>query len=459
MSIMKRAAVMAVSMICIVSALSGCTTSKNAAEDEAAKAQADAERLSREMKQNDYRGGVTRTNQLKTAVLDTIETMKSNNVTLRSSNPNSFWTTDGYQDFVVNFLSAPIIEDTQWFNEEETSWDEIVSWMGTVDSSFTKTTDSGFSLIDGIDIKRNEKDDYTVLNVPVSGVMFAGQENSESDIKGTENYKVLYDCDKDWCKAYSTLDLNTDYIPDIVPEIYEYARLDDNTFVVQTSRERLMVILEPAEQDTDFEDRTVKEFYYSKLVQDGMRTTYEPYHALAEYDDETGEFLDQNSMKNKAIQGYKVINGDGDIATQYGKKESLFLKEDVSKLGTDWVFEDRSLQQTICYKDRCLVVITYNKLTEKYELFTYSAENVTDSDIKKLENMVKIEGLVGNRGIPEIEIPKQDMNEIVKKQQENADDRDELGEADAEVDSALEEMREKANARKDGDVEYVDSIE
>ncbi len=458
MTIIKRTTLMAVTLMCIISALSGCTTSKDAAGDDEAKAAAKAEKLAKEMQQNDYRGGVTRTNQLKEAVLDTMETMKSNNGKLRDSKPNSFWSDKDYQDFVVNFLSQPIINDTQWFNEEETSWEDIVSWMGSVESSFTQESDGNYSFKEGIQIERNEKDDYSILNVPVSGIMFTNKENSESDIKGTEIYNILYDCDKDWCKAYSLLDLNTEYIPDIVPEIYEYARLDDNTFLVQTSRERLMVILDPAENDTAFSERTVKEFYYSKLVQNGMRTTFDPYHALAEYDDETGEYLDTNAMKNRALQGYKILNSEGDIATQYGRNDSMFLADDVYKLGIDWVFEDSSLQQAICYKDRCLVVTTYNKLTEEYERFTYSASTVSESDIKALEDLVNDDELVGDkRQIDDIDIPQTDMDTISKNK--DADDGEDLNTVDAEANEKIAQMRDKANAREDGDVEYIDSPE
>lgn len=479
MKIMKRAAVIAVTMMCIASVFSGCTTSKDANGNDEAKAKAAAETLAKEMKQNDYRGGVIRTGQLKNAVLSTMETMKSNNITLRESNPNSFWTTEGYQDFVVNFLSEPIINDTQWFNEEETTWEDIVDQMNKVQSSFTIPSDGSYTLKPGIEVQKNEKDDYTILNVPVEGLMFTNKDTSPSDFTGIETYKILYDCDKDWCKAYSILDLNTELIPDIVPELFEYARLNNDTFVIQTSRERLLVILDPSEQDVDFTQRTVKEFYYSKLVQDGMRTTFKPYQALAEYDEETGEYLEDNSMMNKAIQGYKVINGNGDIATQYGKSDSLFLNPDVSSIGIDWVFEDKSLQQAICYKDSCLVATTYNKLTESYERFTYVAESVTDPDkhIQELINLVEKDELVGKRAIPDIEIPEQDIDAIMKNKKENegTDTEDKEGDTETEsnaegdtesksdpvddaANSALEEMREIANSREDGDIEYVDSV-
>lgn len=68
-----------------------------------------------------------RTLTLKNMILDVMDGMKQNNGVVRSENPNSYWTTDGYQDFVSTLLDNSIIEDTQWFNEEETDWDTILS--------------------------------------------------------------------------------------------------------------------------------------------------------------------------------------------------------------------------------------------------------------------------------------------------------------------------------------------
>lgn len=91
----------------------------------------------KEIRQNDYRGGVIRTYALQENILSVMESMKQNNITIRSDSPNSFWTNEGYQDFVVNFLNSPIMNDTQWFNEEETDWATITSQLISVNNSFT----------------------------------------------------------------------------------------------------------------------------------------------------------------------------------------------------------------------------------------------------------------------------------------------------------------------------------
>lgn len=458
--------------VCLCGLLTGCTTSKNgqgAEKSDAEQAAAAERRATKEVQLNDYRGGVIRTGYLKDFVIAAMENMKTNNAKLRTDNPNSFWTTEGYQDFVVNLLSIPIISDSQWFNEEETTWEDVLAQMSSVESSFTTKSDNGYALKAGITIQHNEKDDYAVLGVPVSKYVFSPNYYSTSNVTvdGVSNYRFLYDSDKDWCKAYAALTLSNQFINPITQQMFEYARLDDNTFAIQTSRERLLVVLAPVEQDTDFRERTVREFYYSKLTQDGMRTTFEPYVPIAEYDEETGKLDQDAASKNRTLQSYKIFNDKGDVAVLYGKNDSMFLTDDIAKnIGTEWVFEDKSLQQAICYKDKCLVVTTYNKLTEKYERFTYSADTVKDADIQKLEALVSIEGLVGEQEIPDIEIPEVNPEDFKKEETTPAEpaDSDNAAEpeasdetpADAVDDAAnseLDAMREQANQRQDGDSE------
>lgn len=113
---------------------------------------------------------------------------------------------------------------------------------------------------------------------------------------------MLYDCDKDWCKAYQETDVNSSYtvMPEITTQMFEYARINNDTFAIQTSRERLLVVLNPADSDTLISGRTIKEFYYSKLTQDGQRTTFTPYEELEEKDSK-GEIIVENEAKTRSF--------------------------------------------------------------------------------------------------------------------------------------------------------------
>lgn len=396
----KRIACLALSIISILS-FAGCESSTSA--EDADKANAEA-RLAMELKQNDYRGGIVRMQALQNSVLKVLDTMKSNNVALRQESPNSFWSADMYQDFVATFLNIPIINDTCWFNEEEASWESTIEQISSKENSFTVAGEGGQYRLNAA-IVRNEKDDYSVSGV--KGTFYLDSAN-KTPYEGDRTYRVLYDCDKDWCKAYAAQFVD-EAIPDVTAEMFEYMRINENTFAIQTSRERLMIVLKPSDTDMDIREREVKEFYYSKLIKDGMRTTFTPYEPLPEMDEALGTVLEENIKTNEYMSQFTGINEKGDLSIYYGQNDSVFFRSPEEITPENYVFEDKSLQQSICYKDGVLVVTSYNKLSGIYERFTYSLKG-DGSDATKalnakvaeeLERMVEINNLVGIQDISE----------------------------------------------------------
>lgn len=343
-----------------------------------------------EIQQNDYMGGIKRTLSLKESVLKVMEDMRVNNKVLREDSPNSFWTADGYQDFVSTFLDANIINDTKGFNEERADWEATVGVIGSSKNSFTSYSDGSYRLKGDVNIRRNEKDDYSVSNVKLTLSFLVN--SSLKSLSGNADYRILYDCDKDWCKAYATMKADGS-LPQVTADMFEYQRVNNDTFAIQTSRERFLVILDPVETDTDIRQRTIKGFYYSKLVQEGQRTTYTPYEPLPEKD-ENDKKLSANVIKNETMDSYPYMNDKGDFAVRYGEHDSMFYLSP-QEMTTDWVFEDKALQQGIVYENGILVVTTYNKLSTDYERFVYTKIDADTSKSEALENLVVIKDLVG----------------------------------------------------------------
>ena len=455
----KILAFLLASMMCI--SMTACNKKEELSEEELA-AQAAIEQENKEILMNDYRGGVKRTLALKNSILELVDTMKANNVTVRESNPNSFWSKDDYQDFVTNFMNTDIINDTQWFNEEEADWEQTYTQICSQSSHYTQKADGGYALKEGVSITRNEKDDYSV-----SGLKNKTIRTGNSSYEGTANYRILYDCDKDWCKAYMSLTVDQNIAP-VTAELFEYARIDNDTFAIQTGNERILIKLESADSDTDIRQRTIKEFYYSKLVSDGARTTFEPFETLAEYDAGNSNLYSSANVKtNEAMQQYPELNDRGDVATLYSKNDSLFLSEilfasegedtesetDDSKKeekkkskneetgisatdkAREWVFEDKALQQALCYKDGSLVVTTYNKLSEKYERFEYAVAGTDEKVTEELEDMVEINNLVG---VIELESYQQD-DEDESDRKMTRQELEDLGLSQEEIDALLAE--------------------
>lgn len=386
-------------LVCLSSIfLFGCTTSKKSAESEQANTQVNAptDIYSVELRQNDYRGSVTRTLLFRENIIKLVTDMKQNNVTIREGKPNSYWTEEGFQDFVSTFLTIPIINDTQWFNEEETDFQTVINQMISVDNSFTVPNGEGgySSQYSGMVINRNEKDDYSIIGI--QGSFF----NVDVSYNGNISYRILYDCDKDWCKAISTMDIKADNIPPITKEMFEYARIDNDTFIIQTSTERLYIKLSKVENDTDLRNREIEEFYYSRLTA-GKRTTFKEYEPLEEIDIKTGTAINDNIRVNSLMASYPQLNENGEIANLYGKLDTFFaFGENLKKLNHNWVYQDNALQQAILYKNGNLVVTTFNKLTESYEQFIYHKEDKPD---KTLLTFIDVNKLVGVQTIPKAE--------------------------------------------------------
>lgn len=390
-------------MLCCTSmvAFTGCGEKQTPEEIQAQEQEKQAvTRYNNELKQNDYRGGVQRCGVLKTSILQVMEDMKANNVAVREDNPNGFWNIEGYQDFVSTFLTSSIINDTQWFNEEEIApddpvknWESTLSQMKNNKLSFTTTGDgeTPYVFMNGVEVLRREKDDYSVTNVPFK---FYLNDAGDETYEGKMGLRILYDCDKDWCKAYGTA-TQKEVNVFISPQMFEFMRIDNDTFAIQTERERVFIKLKPVEGDVDIREREVAEFYYSKLVADGMRTTFKPYIPLPEYDEVTMVELKSNKDKNKLMADNIWLNEEGDIATMYGKTDSLFYRTPSEITADNFVFEDKALQQAICYKDGVLVATTYNKLSTEYEQFTYSLASADKKIIEELENKVQIKNLIG----------------------------------------------------------------
>ena len=254
---------------------------------------------------------------------------------------------------------------------------------------------SANELIDGLDGLFDcenitfRKDDYSITGVTEPYI----RNNLRNS--GSTSYRILYDCDKDWCKAYATFAFSNDDLPNFTRELFEYRRVNADSFLIQTSTERLYVTLGPgAEGATSIAKRPVKAVYYSKLS-GGSRTTYKPYEPLSEYDDE-GRIIDENRQKNRLYQKNDYLNEEGDLSFAYGKKDSQFLKGSLAL--TDpiaWVFEDKALAQGIIYENNVLVVVTFNKLSESYERFIYVKGTINEAEIERISSEIIIEGLVG----------------------------------------------------------------
>lgn len=377
--------------------------------------------LGDELRMSDYRGGVLRTAVLQAKLTGVIDEMKTNNVILRQDAPYDFWTTDGYQEFVSTILDTPLLDYTEWFTEEEGTWEEVVPLIQAAVGEDRR-------------IIRNEEDDYLITEMPVSYDIITN--GVPRTFRGDADIRVLYNSDKDWCKTYALMYVDEN-IPRVTAELYEYQRITDDIFAIQTSKERIIVVLTPVEQGTDLRERTVKEFYYSRLVIEGERTTYKPFVPYQDtYLDEEGKtkVIDENRQINNLYTQNFYVNEQGDLNIRYGINDSMFLKT-TDQINPYWVFEDKALQQGIVYKDGILIVTTYNKLSGEYERFIYTKADANTDNLKKLEDLVVIKDLVG---VQPVEIKSAVVAPVLEQSVEEERQKQEQARAEAEAANTAE---------------------
>ena len=394
----------------------------------------------KEIRQNDYRGSVIRTQAIRDQILTVVKGMMANNSTIRAGQPNNFWSDDDYKDFVINFLTCPIINDTGLMNEEETDWDTVISTTLKTNNSFTQVGENGYaSKYPNIQFIREYKDHYWIKGVTGIG-LYNGLVN------GDLTYRIDYDADKDMSGAYAAMEVSVDGTKEINPQMFEYRRLSDDAFLIQTSNERIYIEFEsltgnadsstnsatseaaetkadtPAPDKYDLRNRKVKTFYYSRLT-GGVRTTFKPYELQPEYDDDNF-FLSEVSQRNNEYINSYYLNENGDLINVYGRKsDSMFLiyarpqssngkttytywvkdNDGVKEASfKDWVFEDTALKQGIVYENGAMVVDNYNNLTEMYDQFIYYVNGKDDAETtanklaaEKIAESFKTEDLTG----------------------------------------------------------------
>ena len=412
MNINKKRILAAVTSIVMMMSFSACGGKKETVVEDT---------LGDELRMSDYRGGVLRTAILQAKITDVIDEMKTNNVILRQDSPYDFWTTKGYQEFVSTILDTPLLDYTEWFTEEEGAWNDVVPLIQAAVGEDRR-------------IIRNEEDDYMITGLPVSyDIITNGVPRRYS---GEADVRILYNSDKDWCKTYALMYVDEN-IPRVTAELYEYQRITDDIFAIQTSKERIIVVLTPVEQGTDLRDRTVKEFYYSRLVIEGERTTYHPFVPYQDsYLDEEGriQVIDEKRQTNNLYARNFFVNEQGDLNIRYGVNDSMFLKS-TDQINPYWVFEDKALQQGIVYKDGILIVTSYNKLSGEYERFIYTKADANTDNLQKLEDLVVIKDLVG---VQPVEVKSTVVAPVLEQSVEEERQRQEQARLEAEAAAAAE---------------------
>ena len=232
-------------MICAVmisASLTGCNNKKPSPEDEAAAAAAAAKRTELiEVNQNDYRGAYFRAEAIKQTVLNIIEGFNERNTAIEAEHPSDFWLSDSYKYLSVNLLNDEVWVPMVFLNETETDWETAAE---ATYSNFKN--EKGNWTVDSLTLTRKEANVYELVYSKNETVPY--YKNGEKKYNFKTTYKVNYDANHDWaqCARYRTGNGLT-----ICDGLFEYARLNETEFVIQTVNERLYIKYEDGLFDYD----------------------------------------------------------------------------------------------------------------------------------------------------------------------------------------------------------------
>ena len=165
---------------------------------------------------------------------------------------------------------------------------------------------------------------------------------------------INYDSDHDWTQMTNRLGVNKNQYE---ADFYEYARKNKQEYFIQTTNDRLYVILN--------EDKSIKEFYYSKL--NGSRR----YRYPVDYD-KAGNPIDDDKTYGKKI--LSVYNSADD---------TIFPR--IMELTPDWVKEDEMncIEVYLGYKDGTLTYERYNMLSNKIEKYIIDSNGNVTADTEE----------------------------------------------------------------------------
>lgn len=398
------------------SLLAGCGTQTATPEQQAAAAEAAAQQQALvEVNQNDYRGAVMRVESIKKAVMGVVDGFNERNNAIVSEQPSDFWNSDSYKYLGMNLLNYDVWFETSFFNETETTWDEAVDYTL---AQFMNADQTAYT-VQNLSVERIEANSYK-LTYMEPNIKVPFYKNGEQGYSFTTIYEVTYDANHDWAKCTRWRVGGNHRICD---GLFEYARISDTEFVIQTETERMYVRYadglydysntgdvtvingdavsgdeassEAAGSETAGEtsgdtaaadttapvlhdplaEKPIAEFYYTQL-------NGEPRYEYAEVviPEESApffSFFDENS--DVVRMGFtNVDENDKWVCVYDTENDSIF--NNMSELGKDWVFADNGrFKLSLSYYDEMLVVKNENALINMLECTNFLVDGTTES--------------------------------------------------------------------------------
>ena len=311
---------------------------------------------------NDYNGALGRIGRISGDAQTIISSYMENAKAVMEQNPTDYWTVSDFFHINLEFPDLTAREHTEYLNERAT-WEETYNLVyKTFLNSEGKLSPKSLS------ITRNSEGDYTVyfkdyVDTP-RGRVFTDR-----------TVNCIYDASHDWLRTYVLDYSKTDKV-NFLDYLIEYARLENDTFLVQTQKERFACTYNP--------DGTVKSFWYSQLNAKKDRAKYHPYIVT-----EPDIPVSLSGEPTKAIE-YVDVDTTGKNLNIYDSDDTIFTR--LSSFDSDsgfsidtekvkaWVFEEPTTLVSASYEDGILTVQKINELSGELEVYKVSGNGRVDRE-------------------------------------------------------------------------------
>lgn len=298
---------------------------------------------------NDYYGSVLRISSLIDDVNAVIDERLGRAEQVMYENPSDYWGRDGFLRFPREMFDLTLLNCVGYLNETQTAWDEAVSLAtkAFVDSKLASAKES-------VGIIRRAANDYYITLDGIGNSAWLNSYNA----RAYRYIDVKYDANHDWSQMlesvyYSGIPVTCN------DKMFEYARLSDGGYALQTETERLVA---------RYHGSVLVSFVYTRLNGDRFEKydAYRTEHVAVENGVESIIVPDE-------IENATPYTLDGNIKSQYNPCDSMF--KSIADVTDVWVYEyDDCIDTYIDYRDGVLNLGFRNALSGLPEGYTIDTD-------------------------------------------------------------------------------------
>ena len=344
---MKRIICLLLSGLMILG-LAGCSKPEESQTEETQAEETQTPAVS--VARNDWYGAISRILEIRNDTMGVLSILDNHNYNVIMGNPQDYWS-DDY--FMANFnpVDSLRLYYATFFNETQ-DWATIEANV----KNAINPNDTNNTYVNKIE-KHHYRYSFKIYNyyTPLANT----SQNAEITVD------CIYDENHNWAQMSEVTHISNPSI-NLQDDLYEFAELEANHYVIQTITDRLYIVYD--------ENGDVDSLYYSSLA-DGPRKKLKE---MPERSEDADEIIEEDVEEPTSLDDIyeDVTECPGNRPEYYCiVDDTIFTK--IDDITPEWVFEEPTVEQYIIYKNGVLMVNIKNKLNGEFESFMVVDEPLT----------------------------------------------------------------------------------